>query len=105
MNAVELINKLPSAFNPQAASGTDCVIQFNVSTPMYAVIKDGVCEVAEGSANTSDIAITMDDADLVAMMRGELNGMTAFMTGKLQVDGDLVLAQKLASLFDKNKLV
>jgi putative sterol carrier protein len=37
-------------------------------------------------------------------MKGELNGMTAFMTGKLQVDGDLMLAQRMASFFDAGKL-
>jgi putative sterol carrier protein len=30
--------------------------------------------------------------------------MTAFMTGKLQVDGDLMLAQRLPTLFDPSKL-
>lgn len=105
MTASELIHKLPQALNASAASEMDCVIQFNVSTPMYAQISGGECSVAEGVAEGSDIAVTMDDDDLVAMMKGELNGMTAFMTGKLKVDGDLLLAQRLTSLFDKSKLV
>jgi putative sterol carrier protein len=46
----------------------------------------------------------MEDDDLVALIKGELNGMTAFMTGKLQVDGDLMLAQRLPGLFDVSKL-
>lgn len=105
MNAAELIQKLPAALIPSAAEGMDCVIQFNVSTPMYATIKNGACAVVEGKAVSSDIAIGIEDPDLVALMTGELNGMTAFMTGKLQVEGDLMLAQKLTSLFDRNKLV
>lgn len=105
MNVVDLINKLPGALDPAVAEDTDCVIQFNLSTPMYAIVKDGACSVAEGKADDADIAITMEDEDLAAMLRGELNGMTAFMTGKLQVEGNLMLAQKLTSLFDKNKLV
>lgn len=105
MNAAELIRKLPAALIPSAAEGMDCVIQFNVSTPMYASIKDGACSVSEGKSASADIAVAIEDQDLVALMTGELNGMTAFMTGKLQVEGDLMLAQKLTSLFDKNKLV
>ena len=55
-------------------------------------------------AGNADLGITMEDDDLVALMKGELNGMTAFMTGKLQIDGDLMLAQRLGSFFDPAKL-
>ena len=46
----------------------------------------------------------MEDDDFVALMKGELNGMTAFMTGKLQLDGDMMLAQRMPSMFDASKL-
>ncbi len=98
--AVELIKKLPQAY----AEGSDCVIQFNVSQPHNVTIKGGVATVAEGVASNADLGITMEDDDLVALMKGELNGMTAFMTGKLQLEGDLMLAQKLTSYFDPAKL-
>lgn len=104
MTAAELLGKLPQAFNAQAADGMECVIQFNVSTPMYALIREGSCIIEPGVSPSSDIAVTMTDEDLVAMMRRELNGMTAFMTGRLQVDGDLILAQRLTTLFDASKL-
>lgn len=105
MNAPELIRRLPQAFDQKAAADVDCVIQFNISQPLYAVIRDGSCEVQEGTASASDISVTMADEDLVAMLRGELNGMTAFMTGRLQVEGDLLLAQRMTSFFDKDRLV
>lgn len=105
MNAHELIRRLPQALDQQAAADVDCVIQFNISQPMYAVIRDGSCEVQEGTANASDITATIADEDLVAMLRGELNGMTAFMTGRLQVEGDLLLAQRITSFFCKDKLL
>ncbi|MFP5357237.1 MAG: SCP2 sterol-binding domain-containing protein [Gammaproteobacteria bacterium] len=104
MSAVELLKKLPTAFNPDAATGTDATFQFNISTPMNAVIKNGTCTVAEGTAGSPDVVITMEDDDLVALMKGELNGMTAFMTGKLQLEGDLMLAQRMSGFFDAGKL-
>jgi len=104
MSASAFLKKLPAAFNADAASGTACTIQFNISTPAHVVIKDGACTVVEGSAAASDLAVTMEDDDLVAMLKGELNGMTAFMTGKLQVDGDLMLAQRMGNFFDASKL-
>lgn len=102
--AKALIEKMPEAFDADAAGDTNATVQYAISTPMYAEIKDGSCAVHEGEADNPDVTIKMDDDDLVDMLTGELNGMTAFMTGKLQVDGDIMLAQKLASMFDANRL-
>jgi putative sterol carrier protein len=104
MSITALLQKLPAAFDADAAAGTDCTIQFNTSTPAYAVIKDGKCEVSEGTAADADVTLNIADDDLIALMKGELNGMTAFMTGKLTVDGDLMLAQRVGSFFDASKL-
>lgn len=102
--AGELLKKLPVAFQPDAAGDTDCTVQFNISTPMHIVIKNGTCATKDGAAAAPDVAITMDDEDLMSLMKGELNGMTAFMTGKLQLEGDLMLAQRMFGFFDSSKL-
>lgn len=104
MSAAAFLSKLSAAFNPAEASGTNCTIQFMCSTPMHAVIKDGACAVNNGQSPNADVTITMEDDDLIALLKGELNGMTAFMTGKLQIEGDLMLAQRMASFFDASKL-
>jgi putative sterol carrier protein len=104
MSAAELLKKLPSAFNADAAAGVNCTINFACSTPMSIVIKDGTCAANDGAAGNADLTVTMEDDDLVALMKGELNGMTAFMTGKLQIEGDLMLAQRMGSFFDSSKL-
>jgi putative sterol carrier protein len=102
--ATDLLKKLPTAFQPEAAGDTDCTVQFNCSSPMHIVIKDGTCAAKEGATGAADVTITMDDDDLVSLMKGELNGMTAFMTGKLQLEGDLMLAQRMFGFFDSSKL-
>ena len=104
MSAAALLKKLPAAFNADGAVGVACVINFNCSTPVNVTIKDGTCSAADGSAGNADLTITMEDDDLVALMKGELNGMTAFMTGKLQIEGDLMLAQRMTGFFDSAKL-
>ena len=103
-SATDLIQQLPAAFDASAAAGTECTIQFNVSEPMHLLIRNGRCEARRGSAAAPDVSLTMEDADFVALMTGELNGMTAFMTGKLTVDGDLMLAQRLTHWFEAGKL-
>ena len=104
MSAAELLKKMPDAFQPDVAADTECVVQFNISTPTYAEIKAGACTVSEGTAASPDVTITMDDDDLEQLMKGELNGMTAFMTGKLQLEGDLMLAQRMFGFFDPAKM-
>ena len=104
MSASEFFSKLPGALNADAASGMNCVLQFNTASPVYLTVANGSCSVSNGTAPNADVTITMEEGDLVQLMKGELNGMTAFMTGKLQVDGDLMLAQRLQSLFDTSKL-
>jgi putative sterol carrier protein len=41
----------------------------------------------------------MTDKDWVALCKGELNAVMAFMTGKLKAKGDIMLAQRMTKLF------
>jgi putative sterol carrier protein len=50
----------------------------------------------EDSEADATIAIALDD--LVAMANGALDPMAAFMMGKMKIQGDMMLAQKLAPL-------
>lgn len=104
MNVVDFLKQLPQAFNAAEAGDSPCVLQFNTSTPAYATIKDGQCTVSEGTAAAPNVTITMNDEDLIELLKGNLNGMTAFMSGQLQMEGDLMLARQLSTMFDQSKL-
>lgn len=99
----EIFAGMPGVFNRDAAAGLNVVIQYNIegaeSGDWYAVIKDQTCTVSEGVHSSPTLTMKMADKDWIAMCKGELNGMTAFMTGKLKATGDLMLAQRLAVLF------
>ncbi|TAF67495.1 MAG: sterol-binding protein [Cytophagales bacterium] len=43
--------------------------------------------------------VSMDIADFNAMLEGSLNPMSAFMGGKMRIDGDMSVAMKLQSIF------
>ena len=52
---------------------------------------------------SQDCTITMADADFMAMAEGKLDGMQAFMGGKLKIKGNMMLAQKLQSILEAAK--
>ncbi len=104
MNVYDLIKQMPAAFNSAAAANMQATIQYSISKPMYIVIDNGQCTAHEGIAPSSDVTLKMADDDLAALLKGELNGMTAFMSGKLKLEGDMMLAQRLPSLFDASRL-
>ena len=74
----------------------------------FEVTGDGggtwLVDLSEGGGSVSagdgeaDCHITVDSADFLAIINGELNGQMAFMSGKLKVQGDMMLAMKLGSI-------
>jgi|SRR5690606_23081298 len=104
MTAKELLSRMPEALDREAAAGTDAVIQYETSEPIYQVLANGELTVHEGRAEKADLTIRMSDQDLVQLFRGELNPMMAFMTGRIKVSGDLQLAQRLVGFVDQERL-
>jgi putative sterol carrier protein len=94
---------IPSAFQADKAAGVDVVFQFDISGDKggvwHAIIKDGTCEVAEGSHGNPTTTIKMADDDFVKLITGKLNAMSAFTSGKLRIEGDLMKSQLIEKLF------
>jgi putative sterol carrier protein len=49
----------------------------------------------------ADATVTMSWDDFIAMSEGKLDGMMAFMQGKLKIAGDMMIAQKLPALLKR----
>ena len=98
-----LMEKMPGAFRPEKAPGLNAVIQFHFTGDepgdWYASIHDDICEVKEGVHDSPKMTLTADSSDYVKIFTGELDGMAAFMQGKLKLAGDLNLAMKLTQMF------
>jgi len=99
----EIFAKMPEGFNPDAAAGLDAVFQYKIegdeAGDWFVAIKDQACAVSEGVHDSPSVTLTMGDKDYIALCNGELDGMAAFMSGKLKVGGDIMLAQRLTQLF------
>ncbi|MBW1733293.1 MAG: SDR family NAD(P)-dependent oxidoreductase [Deltaproteobacteria bacterium] len=103
MTVAGIFDGISGAFQADKAAGVDAVFQFDISGPgggsWYITVKDGNCEVTQGSHERPTTTIKMGDDDFVSLMRGELNAMSAFTSGKLKVEGDLMKSQLIEKLF------
>ena len=103
LTVADLMSKMPGAFIPEKAAGLDAVIQFKFTGAeagdWYAVVKDGKVDVSQGTHSSPKMTLTADSSDYVKIFTGELDGMQAFMQGKLKLAGDLNLAMKLTQMF------
>ncbi len=103
LTVAELMEKMPGAFIPEKAAGLDAAIQFKFSGAepgdWNAVIKDGKVDVVRGTHPTPKMTLSADSQDYVKIFTGELDGMQAFMQGKIKLTGDLNLAMKLMQMF------
>ncbi|MBK9926787.1 MAG: SCP2 sterol-binding domain-containing protein [Anaerolineales bacterium] len=100
----QLMEKMPGAFVPEKAQGVKAIIHFKFTGDeageWNASIADGKCAVSQGApASTATMTLTADSGDYVKLFTGELDGMQAFMQGKLKLGGDLNLAMKMMSMF------
>jgi putative sterol carrier protein len=104
MTAKELLKKMPDALNREASHGMKAVIQYQLDEPIYQVLENGHLHVHEGTVENPDLTIKMSEETFIKFFKGELNTAMAFMTGKIKLKGDMLLAQQLASLVDQSKL-
>ena len=100
----QLMEKMPGAFLPEKAQGVNATIHFKFTGEeageWNAKIADGKVEVAQGTpADAATMTLTADSGDYVKIFTGELDGMQAFMQGKLKLGGDLNLAMKMMQMF------
>jgi len=104
MTTKEIFNEMQKRMdaNPAKIAGIKAVFQFDISGAdpgIYSVaIADRKAMVSEGPNSSPDVTITMASSDFADMVGGRLDGITAFMGGKLKVNGDMMLAMQLQSL-------
>jgi len=99
----ETFDQLYNNFNAEAAKGVDAVFQWEIlgdgGGNYYMSVKNGTCELAEGKHESPNVRQTMKTEVFLGMVNGEINPMGAFMSGKLKVKGNLMLAQKIMDIW------
>jgi hypothetical protein len=55
----------------------------------HVCIANGEVDVIDGPAEAPDVTISQDLATAQALQRGDVHAQTAFLTGRLNIDGDI----------------
>lgn len=100
----QVFDGMQQAFQPEKAAGQSAVVQWDVDAPdgtrsRTVHIADGTCKVEPGAADSPRLTLTLTLADFLRFVSGQLDGMQAFMSGKLKLGGDIMLAQTMQSWF------
>jgi putative sterol carrier protein len=83
-----------------AAASADVTIQNVINTPdgpkrYWMRFEGGNVDLEAGDAEEPDATIEQDYDTAVALARSELNPVTAFMTGKIRINGSMMLLMQL----------
>jgi acyl dehydratase/putative sterol carrier protein len=100
----EIFQGMQSAFQSDKASGVDATIQWLIKDgdeeqPYALTIKDGQLTWEHGQAESPTVTLSTDRESFTALMTGKAQGPTLYMSGKLRIQGDLMLAQRMGSFF------
>ena len=78
--------------------GLDAVVEYTVSgrpggrVSLTVTVRDGtVSEIAAGKSKDTDIAVSLNYTDAVAILSGEMTSDAGYMSGAVKVEGDYPL--------------
>jgi putative sterol carrier protein len=103
MTVDESFVTMQSIFNPSAAAGLNKTFQFNISGEQAGTwalkVANQTCELVRNAVENPSITFNIKDQDWLSIAEGKMDAMNAFMTGKVKVTGDMMLAMRLQNLF------
>ena len=103
MTVAKSFEVMPAVFNSAAAAGITKTLQWNITGEEAGVwafqIVNGEGKMIPGGVEKPDVTFTVGDKDWLSITEGNLDAMNAFMTGKLKIVGDMMLAMKVPTLF------
>jgi putative sterol carrier protein len=104
-NVTELFEQMKENFSPEKAANIDGTIQLKLTGEgggdYYLELKNGTFNPQQGAYPNPNMTITASVDDYIKVSTGKLDGMMAFFQGKLKVQGDVTLAQKMQRIFKK----
>lgn len=90
----DMINEAVNALNQKLSGGFDGIAKFVIEGEGAIMLDAGGVRAADEEA---DVTLTASADTFQQILHGEMDPTSAFMSGKLSVDGDMGMAMKLGS--------
>jgi putative sterol carrier protein len=102
----EIFARMVEHLDPNKARGHDAVVHFQILDrpdggydEFELIVHDGKCDVSETPSEEPRVTLKVDSVGFLKLITNQASGPGLFMTGKLKIEGDLMYAPQIASLF------
>ena len=97
----QIITQMGGAIGANSGLGGTLKFDFGDAGSVLIDGKSSPNSVSDGDGKGADCTISVSMDTFEKMVKGELDGTSAFMQGKLRVAGDMGLAMKLGPILQK----
>lgn len=101
----EIFEKLPEAFDKEEAGDWAAAIQYNIEGEgggnWTVKVADGACAVTEGTVDDATATVETDAETWTGIAEGTVEPTTAFMTGKIRIQGNMADVMKSQKVFKR----
>lgn len=98
--AEALLDSMPERFSPEKAGDLQTAVGYQLGDLGYTLlIRDGRAFAYPRLMAPCDTVLKASPEDFVALTTGSLNAQEAFMSGRITIEGDPLLMQKVAKCF------
>jgi putative sterol carrier protein len=102
----EIFARMAEHLDPNKAKGHDAVVLFQITgrpdggyDQFQVTVRDGQCSVSEEATEEPRVTLKVEPVSFLKLITNRVSGPELFMTGKLKIEGDLMFAPQIASLF------
>lgn len=102
----QVFAQMAEHLDPDATAQADAVIEWRIggradgAHDRYQVaIRRGACEIAPGGDRDATVVYSIGPVEFIRLVTGNVSGPDLFMTGRLTIEGDLMLAAMAQSWF------
>jgi hypothetical protein len=105
ITARDILTAMESLFRPDRTKGVAMNIGYDLTgeggCQWTLQIKDEQCKVREGFADDLTVKLIMDAGVYTGMMLGTIDGASAFTSGQVKIEGDMMAAAATGKFFHK----